>query len=106
MRPYYVLLIALMGLTTYATRIGFMGLSARTELPRWLQRALKYVPASILATLVFPAVLAPKGRVDISLGNPYLGAAAITAVLIMTTKNQLLSIVLGIVSLVVLRRLM
>ena len=61
MRPYYVVLILLMGAVTYATRVGFIGVARQFELHPLLRRSLEYVPVSILAALVFPAVLAPSG---------------------------------------------
>lgn len=105
MRTQTVVLIVLMGLVTYATRAGFLGIARQAELHPLLKRALKYVPVSILATLVFPAVLAPKGKLEAPLTNPYLGAALLTVVLLLVTKRQWLAIVLGIASLVALRAL-
>ena len=82
MRWYYVLLILLMAAVTYATRVGFLGVARQAELHPLLRRALEYVPVSILAALVFPAVLAPSGHVEQPLGNPYVWAAVATAALL------------------------
>ncbi|MGB4593439.1 MAG: AzlD domain-containing protein [Coriobacteriia bacterium] len=104
MRPYYVILILGMAGVTYATRVGFIGLARQFDLHPLLRRSLEYVPASILAALVFPAVLAPKGTMEQPLGNVYVWAAAITVAVLLATKRQWLAIVLGVVSLIALRR--
>lgn len=105
MRPHYALLILLMGAVTYATRVALLGVARQTELHPLLRRALEYVPVSILAALVFPAVLAPRGILESPAANPYIWAAIGTAVLLWLTKRQWLAIVLGIASLVLMRRL-
>lgn len=105
MRPYYVILILGMAAVTYATRVGFIGLARQFELHPLLRRSLEYVPASILAALVFPAVLSPGGTMVQPLTNIYVWASVITVVVLLTTKRQWLAIVIGVVSLVVLRRI-
>ncbi len=106
MRPYQVAVILLMGIVTYATRVGFIGVARQFELHPLLRRALEYVPVSILAALIFPAVLAPAGRLESPAGNEYLWAALATSAVLVTTKRPWLAIVLGVTSLVGLRRLM
>ena len=103
MRPYYTALILGMAAITYATRVGFIGVARQTELHPLLRRSLEYVPASILAALVFPAVLAPSGKMESPVTNIYVWAAALTVGILVTTKRQWLAIVLGVVSLVLMR---
>lgn len=106
MRPWFLLLIVLMAVVTYATRVGFLGVARQAELHPLLRRALSYVPVSILAALVFPAVLAPTGKLASPVDNAYLWAAAATALLLLVTKRQWLAIVLGIASLALFRTLL
>jgi len=106
MRPYYLLLIAGMAVVTYATRVGFIGVARQFELHPLLRRSLEYVPVSILAALVFPAVLAPSGQMESPLTNPYVWAALITVAVLVTTKRQWLAIVLGVASLILMRNLL
>lgn len=106
MRSYYVLLILLMAAVTYASRVGLIGVAKQFDLHPLLRRALEYVPVSILAALVFPTVLAPSGRVESPLSNVYVWASLITVAVLVVTKRQWLAIVLGVVSLVVLRNLL
>jgi branched-subunit amino acid transport protein len=103
MRPYYLLLILGMATVTYATRVGFIGIAKQFDLHPMIRRALEYVPVSILAALVFPAVLAPSGRMQSPVANIYVWASVVTVAVLLTTKRQWLAIVLGVASLVLMR---
>src|SRR5665648_425849 len=105
MRPYNLVLILLMAAVTYATRVVFIGVAKQFQIHPLLRRALEYVPVSIMAALVFPAVLAPSGKVESPVSNIYVWASVITVAVLLTTKRQWLAIVLGVASLVLLRRL-
>lgn len=105
-RPYYLLLIAGMAAVTYATRIGFFGIARQFELHPLLRRALEYVPVSILAALVFPAVLAPEGTLVSPLSNAYLWAALITAATLFLARKGWLAIVVGVASMLAFRLLL
>ncbi|PKQ19835.1 MAG: hypothetical protein CVT66_08230 [Actinobacteria bacterium HGW-Actinobacteria-6] len=103
MRPYYVALILGMAAVTYATRVGFIGVARQFEMHPLLRRSLEYVPVAILAALVFPAVLAPSGTMESPVANIYIWAALITAATLFTTKRQWVAIVVGVLSLVLMR---
>ena len=105
-RPYYVALIAGMAVVTYATRVGFIGVARQFELHPLLTRALEYVPVSILAALVFPAVLAPAGKLESPVTNAYVWAALVTAAVLLLSRRQWLAIVVGVASLVVMRNVL
>ena len=104
LRPYFVVLILLMAAVTYASRVGLIGVARQFEIHPLLRRALEYVPVSIMAALVFPAVLAPSGRIESPAANTYLWASVLTAAVLFTTRRQWLAIVLGVASMVLLRR--
>jgi branched-subunit amino acid transport protein len=104
LRPYYVLLIVLMAAVTYAARVGLIGVAKQFEIHPILRRALDYVPVSIISALVFPAVLAPSGRMGSPVTNIYVWASAITIAVLLAAKRQWLAIALGVASLVLLRR--
>ncbi|HEY3318759.1 MAG TPA: AzlD domain-containing protein [Coriobacteriia bacterium] len=104
MRPYYVLLILLMAAVTYVSRVGLIGVARQLEIHPLLRRSLEYVPVSILAALVFPAVFAPAGKIEMPFANIYVWASVVTGGVLLTTKRQWLAIVAGVASLVVLRR--
>lgn len=101
-----LVLIAGMAIVTYATRVGFIGVARQFEMHPMLRRALEYVPVSILAALVFPAVLAPTGKFQSPISNMYVWAAAITVAVLLGTKRQWVAIVVGVASLVLLRRVL
>jgi branched chain amino acid efflux pump len=100
-RPWYLVLIVGMAAVTYATRIGFFGIARQISLHPLLRRALDYVPVSILAALVFPAIVAPSGHMERPLTNAYLWSAAITVAVLLLTRRGWLAIVLGVGSMVV-----
>ena len=93
--PAIWMLFIAIGLGTFLLRFSFIYLFGRLEMPGWLRRALRYVPASVLAALVFPA-LAYQGTVlDISLHNARLLAGLGGALVAWRTKNVLLTILVG-----------
>ncbi|PAB55918.1 AzlD domain-containing protein [Anaeromicrobium sediminis] len=104
MRLEYIILIVLMGIVTYITRVSFLVFFNNKNISKVLNRSLKYIPASILAALIFPGVFAPSGNLDMAITNPYIGASGITIISVLLSKNSAFSIVLGIVSLVLLRK--
>jgi branched-subunit amino acid transport protein len=106
LRPSYIVLIALMAAVTYATRVGLIGVAKQFEIHPLLRRSLEYVPVSILAALVFPAVLAPSGQMESPVSNVYVWAAAVTVATLLVTRRQWLAIVLGVASLVALRQVL
>jgi branched-subunit amino acid transport protein len=106
MRWYYIALIAGMAAVTYATRVGFIGVARQFDLHPLLRRSLEYVPVSILAALVFPAILAPTGKMVSPIANVYVWSALITAGVLFATRKQWLAIIMGVASLVLLRHLL
>jgi branched-subunit amino acid transport protein len=69
--------------------------------PPRLERALRYVPAAVLAALVVPAVVAADGSPTL-LGNDRLLAGAAAALVAWRTESVLATIVVGMVALVAL----
>ncbi|KUO72696.1 MAG: branched-chain amino acid ABC transporter [Clostridia bacterium BRH_c25] len=95
-----------MAVATYITRIGSQVLFARTGMPGWLEKWLKHVPTAFLTALIVPALLLPKGYLDISLGNSYLLAGVVAAFTAYKTRSVLTTIVLGMGVMIILNRLM
>lgn len=92
---YLWLLFLAVGLGTFAIRLSFVELHGKLRLPPLLTRALAYVPASVLAALVLPAVVYPDGHADFTLNNPQIPAALIAAWVTWRTRNTLLTLVAG-----------
>ena len=104
MNPYHVIIILAMGVVTYATRVGFFGFAGQFRLHPLLRRLLEYVPLSILAALIFPAVLAPAGKLESPLANIYLWAAVVTSAVLLIGRRPWVAIVIGVATMVVLRQ--
>ena len=92
----WILFIA-MAAGTFALRFSFIYLFGKVEMPDWLRDALKFVPASVLAALVFPALVYSDGALDISLNNIRLLAGIGGALVAWRTKNVLWTIIVGMV---------
>lgn len=80
---------------TFALRYSFIYLFGKVEVPVWLQKALRFVPASVLAALVFPALLYPNGTFDFSLNNIHLLAGIGGGLVAWKTKDVLWTIIVG-----------
>jgi len=91
------LLIIFMAMGTFTLRLSFIYLFGKVEMPDWLRRALRFVPASVLAALVFPALTFPNGALDLSLGNVRLLAGLGGALVAWKTRNVLWTIAVGMV---------
>jgi branched-subunit amino acid transport protein len=96
------LAIVVGGVGTFLLRASFLFLFERVGgVPPRLERALRYVPAAVLAALVVPAFVAPEGAPAL-LGNDRLLAGALAALVAWRTESVLATIVVGMVALVVL----
>ncbi|KAB3530675.1 AzlD domain-containing protein [Alkaliphilus pronyensis] len=84
-----------MALVTFITRIGAQLIFANTGIPAWLERWLKHVPTAFLAALIVPAIILPKGYLDITFSNSYLIAGIIASFIAYKTKNVLATIFIG-----------
>lgn len=94
-----VIMIAGMALVTFAVRYPVLALLGKLPLPKSVLGALKYVPPAVLSAIVLPAILMPRGSVDVRPANTYLVAGIIAAIVAWRTKNLLLTIVLGMAAL-------
>jgi branched-subunit amino acid transport protein len=93
------LVMVLAGLLTYAIRLSFILLFGRMEIPDWLQRALRFVPPAVLSAIIFPELLMPSGRLEISAGNPRLLAGLIAVLVAWRTRSVIPTIVVGMLAL-------
>lgn len=95
---WLVVLAASLG--TFAIRLSFLALFGRLgEVPPWLERALKFVPAAVLTALVAPRLVYLDGTLALGLGNDRLLAGALAAVVAWRTESMLWTIVVGMVAL-------
>lgn len=91
------LLFIVLAAGTFMLRFSFIYLFGKIDMPDWLRRALRFVPASVLAALVFPALTYHAGTLDLSLGNIRLLAGLGGALVAWKTKNVLWTIAVGMI---------
>jgi len=98
------IVVLTVGIATFAMRFVFIGLFGRFEVPRWLERGLKYIAPAVLAAITVPAVLAPGTNLD--LVSPFVPAAVLGGLAAWRTKSIGAAIVVGLAALWVLRWLL
>ena len=92
------LVMVVAGLGTYSLRLSFLALAGRGGgMPLAAQRALRLVPAAVLAALITPAVLRAGG--DIDLWNARVAAAALAALVAVRTRNVAATLAVGMAAL-------
>lgn len=88
------IVILVLGIGTFLIRWSFLGALGNRDLPAWVLRALRYTPVAVLPALVAPLVMWPAATG----GQPdpaRLSAAAVTVAAGVLTKNTLLAILAG-----------
>ena len=101
MNTWVILLIA--GALTFATRLSFIALLGRLNTPTWFTRLLRFVPPAVLSAIIFRDVLIQNNALVISLGNLNLIAASVAVFVAWRTKNTLLTIGAGMLTLLILK---
>lgn len=99
-------LFVAVGIATLVLRVAFIEGHGRWSVPPLLQRALQYVPASVLAALVAPAVVLPPAGSDVLVDWPRLLAAVIAALMAWFFRNTLYSLLAGMGSLLAMQNLL
>ena len=96
------LIFLLGGLLTFGMRFSFIYLLGKFELPDTLRRALRFVPPSVLSAIVVPELFIRSGQLDLSLTNFRILAGVLAVLVAWKTKNTLLTILAGLLSLLIL----
>lgn len=94
-----VVMIVGMMLVTFLPRYGVLALVGKIELPKPVIRALKFVPPAVLSAIILPAMLLKDDQPYISPQNSFLVAGIVAGLVAWRTRNLLLTIVIGMVSL-------
>jgi branched-subunit amino acid transport protein len=96
--------IVAVGVATFCIRLSFIYLFGRIDrVPPAVTRALRYVPAAVLAALVVPAVVSVEPSLTGTLTADRFLAGAAAAAVAWRTENVTATIVVGLVALWVLR---
>lgn len=98
--------IVAVGALTYLSRLSFIALFARREMPPLVARALRFVPAAMLTAIVVPAVVLTGGAADPALAHEKLVAALVAALVAWRTHSPAATMVAGMVALWLLRWLL
>ncbi|WDY59435.1 AzlD domain-containing protein [Pseudomonas sp. PSKL.D1] len=85
----------LIGAGTFAIRLSFIEFYGALRIPPLLRRALVYVPASVLAALVLPAVVFADKQPAIDWSNPQIPAAIVAGLVAWRTRSTLLTLAAG-----------
>ena len=94
------------GMITYATRLSFILLFERIEIPFCLRRLLRFVPAAVLSAIILPELVFQDGALAIAPTNPRLLAGIVAILIAWRTKNILLTLVSGMATLWILQAIM
>ena len=93
------LVIIIAGLVTFGTRLSFILVLDRFNLPHWFRRGLHFVPVAVLSALVLPELTSPNGSLFLSWHNAQLPAGAVAILVAWRTKSVLLTILAGMAAL-------
>ena len=97
------LTIIFAGLVTYLTRLSFIAVHGRVEMPPWFTRALTFVPVAVLSAIIFPELLTRDNTLILSLNNVRLLAGIAAALTAWRTRNVWLTIIAGMTTLLALQ---
>jgi len=88
------------GALNYLSRLSFIALFAKVEMPPLVARALRFVPAAMLMAIVVPGVVfSAPGTLAFSYTNPKLVAALVAATVAWRTRNAVATMTLGMLTL-------
>src|SRR5690606_12005497 len=83
------------GLVTFATRLSFIQLFEKFEIPSGLKRALRFVPPAVLAAIIFPELLLREGVLALETSTFRLLAGLVAALVAWRTRSVVLTIAAG-----------
>jgi branched-subunit amino acid transport protein len=94
------IVIVVVGLLNYLSRLSFIAVFAKVQMPPLVARALRFVPAAMLMAIVVPAVVfSSPGTLAFSYTNPKLVAALAAAAVAWYTRNAVATMTLGMATL-------
>lgn len=94
-----IVMILGMAVVTFGVRYPVLALVSRIQLPEEMLRALKFVPPAVLSAIILPEMFMPDGSIQMRFDNPELIAGLFAMLIAWRTKNLLLTIMLGMLSL-------
>lgn len=102
--PYILLIIIGSAIVTFVPRVLPLIFLSRIALPDWAMRWLGYVPIAVMAALVGQEIFLDDGKLSFS-NNLELWAAIPTFAVAILTRSLLGTVLVGIISMMLLRLL-
>jgi branched-subunit amino acid transport protein len=102
-RTDILVIILGMAVVTFLTRFAAQLAFRRAGIPAWLPRWLKHVPTGILTALIVPALVLPRGSLDLTWHNPYLLAGIVAAAVAWRSGSAPLTMGIGMATILLLR---
>jgi branched-subunit amino acid transport protein len=99
----WVLILGLAA-TSLGARGSFILFLTRFEVPRPVQRALRFVPAAVFTALLVPELVFAGGTLRLGLDNPKLLAALVAAPVAWRTHSTTATILVGMAALLAAER--
>lgn len=97
MSPWLIVIIV--GVGTYLTRLSFIGILGNREIPTYIERPLRLVAPAVIAAIAIPELVAPDGQVYVSVDNLRLLAGLVAIVAAWKTRSIGWTIGIGMASL-------
>ncbi len=91
--------IIVAGLATYLSRVSFIAVGDKIQLPGVIESALRYVAPAAFAAISVPIVLGGDGLADLYADIPRIVAAAAACAIVYKTRNVAASLAVGMGSL-------
>ena len=91
------------GLITFGMRFSLIYLFGRFQIPETMRKALHYVPPAVLSAIIFPELFLRAGTLNLSFGNYRLLAGLVAIVVAWFSKNTLITIIAGMITLFLLQ---
>jgi len=101
MNIWLVLLIG--GLITFGMRFSLIYLFGRFHVPEAMRKALHYVPPAVLSAIIFPELVLYGGKLNLALDNYRLGAGLVAIIVAALSRNTLITILAGMMTLFLLQ---
>ena len=98
-----IILIIAIAVLTFTTRFLFIFLLKNKPFSERAVRWLKYIPISILTTLIAPTLFVTDRKLNLSLHNDYLIAGIVACLVAYKTRNILATIGVGMLIILSLR---
>ncbi len=97
MNKEIIFIIAGAALVTYCTRFPLLVFAGK-KVPKPVEQYLRYLAPAILTALIVPFVVLKNNSINISFKNDYLIAAIITGVVAYFSKNTLIAVLTGVLT--------